>query len=78
MTKKAELYRMMTGDHICPFGIKAKDLLAREGYEVVDHPLSSAEETEAFRDWSSISVKRRSSRKAPPISRLSLSLVQPS
>lgn len=50
MTKKAELYRMMTGDHICPFGIKAKDLLAREGYEVVDHPLSSAEETEAFRE----------------------------
>ena len=46
--RKAELHRMVMEDHLCPFGLKAKDLLEREGYEVEDHPLESREETEAF------------------------------
>jgi len=48
MTKQATLYRMMTDDHICPYGIKSKDLLKREGYEVDDKPLQTREETDAF------------------------------
>lgn len=50
MTKTATLYRMMTDDHVCPYGIKAKDLLQREGYTVEDHHLSNREETDAFKE----------------------------
>ena len=48
-TKKAVLYRMVMPDHTCPYGLKAKDLLERSGYEVEDHHLTSREETEAFK-----------------------------
>ena len=48
-TKTAELYRMVTGEHICPFGLKSKDLLARQGFEVKDHHLGTREETDAFK-----------------------------
>jgi glutaredoxin len=46
--KVAALYRMVMPDHLCPFGLKAKSLLEREGYEVDDHWLKTREETEAF------------------------------
>ncbi|MCR9111361.1 MAG: glutaredoxin [Rhodobacteraceae bacterium] len=49
-TKKAVLYRMVMEDHLCPFGLKSKDLLEREGYEVEDHHLTSREKTEAFKE----------------------------
>ncbi len=49
MTKQATLYRMETKGHICPFGLKSKDLLQREGFEVVDHKLTSSEETQRFK-----------------------------
>lgn len=48
MTKKATLYRKFTDEHVCPYGIKSKDLLIREGYQVEDIPLSSQEETNLF------------------------------
>lgn len=32
--KKATIYRMVMPTHTCPYGIKAKDLLRRQGYEV--------------------------------------------
>ena len=47
-TKTAELYRMVMPDHLCPFGLKAKDLLERKNYAVEDHPLESRAETDAF------------------------------
>ncbi|MEM7390340.1 MAG: glutaredoxin family protein, partial [Pseudomonadota bacterium] len=34
MSKSAILYRMVTDEHICPFGLKSKDLLERHGYDV--------------------------------------------
>lgn len=46
--KTAELYRMVLPDHLCPFGLKAKDLLERKGYAIDDHPLESRQETDAF------------------------------
>lgn len=49
LTKNAVLYRMVMEKHICPYGIKAKDLLQREGYTVDDHWLTTPEETEAFK-----------------------------
>ena len=48
MAKSATLYRMATDEHICPFGLKSKDLLKRKGYKVDDKPLTSREETDAF------------------------------
>ncbi|MGE0667878.1 MAG: MauE/DoxX family redox-associated membrane protein [Sphingomonadales bacterium] len=46
----ATLYRMVTDQHICPFGLKARDLLEREGFELDDRKLRSREETDAFQD----------------------------
>jgi glutaredoxin len=48
-SKQAVLYRMVTDDHICPYGIKSKDLLERQGYTVEDHHLKTREETDAFK-----------------------------
>jgi glutaredoxin len=47
--KKAILYRMVMQSHTCPYGIKAKDLLQREGYVVEDIWLTSREQTDAFK-----------------------------
>ena len=49
MSKTAILYRMVTPNHICPFGLKSKDLLERKGYAVDDHHLSDREETDRFK-----------------------------
>ncbi|MCW8091088.1 glutaredoxin [Alteromonas sp. ASW11-130] len=49
MTKQATLYRMVSDEHLCPYGLKSKDLLEREGYKVNDHKLTSREETDAFK-----------------------------
>ncbi|MGO1767300.1 glutaredoxin [Advenella sp. S44] len=48
--KKAVVYRMVMEQHICPFGLKAKDLLRRSGYDIEDHWLTSREETESFKE----------------------------
>ena len=47
-TQTAKLYRMVMPDHLCPYGLKSKDLLERKGFEVEDHPLTTREETDAF------------------------------
>lgn len=49
LEKKAILYRMVTEEHTCPYGLKARDLLRRSGYEVEDHHLKTREETDAFK-----------------------------
>jgi glutaredoxin len=50
MPKKADLYRMKTDNHVCPYGVKANDLLKKQGYEVEDHLLKSRKETDAFKE----------------------------
>lgn len=47
--KTAELYRMVMPGHLCPFGLKALDLLQREGFTVEDHHLKTKEQTETFK-----------------------------
>ena len=47
--RTAALYRMVMPDHLCPFGLKSKDLLERQGYEVEDHHLKTRAQTEAFK-----------------------------
>ena len=50
MSKSATLYRMHTKGHICPYGLRSKDLLERKGYKIDDYKLSSREETDKFKE----------------------------
>ncbi|WP_339616331.1 MauE/DoxX family redox-associated membrane protein [uncultured Gilvimarinus sp.] len=49
MSKTAVLYRMETAEHICPFGLRSKDLLKREGYKVDDRKLTTREQADEFK-----------------------------
>lgn len=46
---KAVLYRMVTPEHTCPYGLKAKDLLERQGFAVEDHLLTDRAQTDRFK-----------------------------
>ena len=48
-TKHAVLFRMVTDEHLCPFGLKSKHLLERQGYKVEDHHLTNRQQTDAFK-----------------------------
>lgn len=48
-TKTATLYRMVMAEHMCPSGMKAKDLLERQGFVVDDRHLTSRGEVDAFK-----------------------------
>lgn len=47
--RQASVHRMVMPGHVCPYGLKAVDLLRRKGYHVDDHHLTSREQTEAFK-----------------------------
>jgi glutaredoxin 3 len=44
----ATLYRMILPDHTCPFGVRAKQLLEDNGFNVDDRILRSREDVDAF------------------------------
>ena len=46
--KTAILYRMVLPEHVCPFGLRAKEMLAESGYAVDDRLLRSRQEVDAF------------------------------
>lgn len=48
--KTAVVYRMVKPDHVCPFGLKALDLLERNGYQIEDKHLTNDTETQALKD----------------------------
>ena len=48
-TPRATLVRMVLPDHICPFGVRARQLLEANGYAVDDHILRSREAVERFK-----------------------------
>lgn len=50
MSKQAEIYRMVMPGHLCPWGIKALDLLKRNGFDVEDHHLESMEASQKYKD----------------------------
>ena len=50
MKKKADIYRMVTPDHFCPWGVKAIDLLKRHGFEITDHHLDSMEANKRYKE----------------------------
>lgn len=47
--RRAVIHRMRTDEHVCPWGIKALDLLRRQGFRVEDHPLTTREAIDAFK-----------------------------
>lgn len=47
--RSAILYRMVLPDHVCPFGVRAKQMLDDAGFEVDEHVLRSREEVDAFK-----------------------------
>lgn len=50
MQKKAVLYRMVMDKHICPYGLKSKHLLQKQGFVVEDNHLTTRAETNAYKD----------------------------
>jgi len=47
--KTAVLHRMVTGQHVCPYGLKALHLLKQQGYAVDDRRLTTPEEIDRFK-----------------------------
>lgn len=45
----ASIHRMVMPAHVCPYGLKAVDLLERKGFKAEDHWLKTREETDAFK-----------------------------
>lgn len=52
----ATLYRMVLPHHTCPFGVRAKQMLERNGYEIDEHILSSREDVDAFKAQHGVST----------------------
>lgn len=50
MKKQATIDRMVTPKHICPWGIKALDLLKRNSYEVTDNHIETQEANKAYKE----------------------------
>jgi glutaredoxin len=46
----ATIYRLVTPEHTCPYGLKAIDLLEREGHEIDDRRLETEEEATELRE----------------------------
>jgi glutaredoxin len=47
--RSATLYRMVLPEHTCPFGVRAKELLEENGFQVEEHILGSRTEVDAFK-----------------------------
>ncbi len=52
----AKVYRMVTDEHICPYGIKAVDLLKRYDIDFEDNHLKNREQTEKFKKKYAVST----------------------
>ena len=48
--RSAILYRMVLPEHVCPFGVRAKQMLEQNGFAVDDRLLQSREEVDAFEE----------------------------
>ncbi len=48
-TPVAHLHRMVLEKHVCPWGLRAKYLLERQGFRVEDHHLTTREAVDAFK-----------------------------
>jgi glutaredoxin len=48
--RQATLYRMVLPDHVCPFGVRAKQMLEDSGFAVDDRVLETRMEVDAFKE----------------------------
>ena len=48
-TQEAILYRMGLPDHVCPYGVRAKETLEAHGFAVEDRILASRGDVDAFK-----------------------------
>ena len=46
--RKATLYRMVLPDHVCPYGVEARQMLEHAGFDIDEHVLSTRMEADAF------------------------------
>jgi glutaredoxin 3 len=46
--KSAILYRMVLPEHVCPFGLRAKQMLEESGYDIDDRLLRTRQEVDEF------------------------------
>ena len=46
--RTATLYRMVLPDHVCPYGVHARQLLDQAGFEIEEHILATRMEVDAF------------------------------
>ena len=46
--RKATLYRMVLPDHVCPYGVRALQMLEEAGFEVDDQVLETRMEVDDF------------------------------
>ena len=54
--RKATLYRMVLPDHICPYGVHARQLLDHAGFEIEEHILATRMEVDAFEEQLGVSA----------------------
>lgn len=47
--KHATVHRMVMETHVCPYGVKAVDLLTLEGYTIDDQWLTTRAQADAFK-----------------------------
>ena len=48
--KSATLYRMVLPEHVCPYGVRAKEMLDQAGFDVDDRQLTSREDVDALKE----------------------------
>jgi glutaredoxin 3 len=47
--EQATIYRMVLPDHVCPYGVRAKQMLDEHGFTVDDRHLTSRAEVDSFK-----------------------------
>jgi glutaredoxin len=47
--REATLYRMVLPDHTCPFGVRARELLEQNGFDVDDRLLTTRDEVDQLK-----------------------------
>jgi len=49
-TRHATIYRLVTPDHVCPYGLKSLDLLKRHGFDIDDRHLETEDQAADYAD----------------------------
>lgn len=55
-TRRATLYRMVLPDHVCPYGVRARQLLDHAGFDIEERILATRIEVDAFAEENGVST----------------------